>query len=133
MQRRDVLSMQVGIEKVLKLEQPRDFDLNYALVKTKGKLRTAAEEISDMRRQFSVTARALTVEYGPKDEAGKTILLQPGQSVEYDEKIHDLDGKLRAYLDEEIAVEVHGVKRSAFENKKMTGTELEVYEFLALD
>lgn len=134
MTRREVLALADGIDGALKRDEVRDYKLNYALVRSKHHLKPVVDEIRDMRRQLSQSARAELTPLWAKDPAtGNAVPPEPGQNPDYDARAQELDGQLRSYLNEEVTVELHEVERKLFDGKRMTGVELEVFEQLAAE
>lgn len=112
------------IEATLKSEETLDFDVIYALTKTKGKLRHVAEEIVEMIENTRKAEQQLCLKFCDKDDEGKPVTednrfsgLEIGKHPEYDNAIEDLISKRTAFLNEKINVEIHHINKEIIPKK----------------
>lgn len=118
MSRNEGLLFFAKINAVLNSETKLTFDMIYAISKVKNKIKNIIEEINEFISQLQKEERKLSLEFCEKDESGKPVIrddrycgLEEGLNPEYDAKIADLMVKKKAYLKEEIEINMHYINK----------------------
>lgn len=109
---------------LLNSEEELTFKIIHAVTKVKNQIKTEVEEINEMLTSMQRNETKLAVKWCFKDKDGKPVIkddrycgLETGVNAEYDDAVNTCIEGRKAYMKEEVDVEMHYINKEDMPKK----------------